>query len=199
MSTYQTDYRFKRQSLTPDQVKTLLSLPDESDILGLREKALLTTMVNMGLRTIEVSRAKVGDIKEYKGRRVLMVWGKGRKQPDQPCVIPQGVMALLKKYLDRRNNATPKSPLFTSRTGKVLSTREIRSIVRDYFDHMGLPFPQYSAHSLRHTAATLKLQAGVDVNRVRTFMRHSSLHTTSIYAHDVEEFSNPVSEIGEVS
>ena len=99
---------------------------------------------------------------------------------------------LLESYITEREEAgeqlSPDSPLFTttkhkSRMGQHLSRRGIRVIVNKYLRKTGLKKPQVSAHSLRHTCATLALRNGSDIVQVQYLLGHQSLATTSIYTH----------------
>lgn len=117
----------------------------------------------------------------------------------------------LKRYLkvrqeqvDRENlNELPNgnNPLYLSQENRRISARRVQSIVERAVLAAGLGGKNYSVHKLRHTAATLMYNNGVDLNLLRTLLGHSTIQTTTIYAHpDLEARRaaidyNPVSKI----
>lgn len=179
--------QFKREPLSPEQAAELLTTTATP-----REKALLSLLLRTGLRTVEVSRATVGDIDVKGGARVLYVHGKGRAEKDNFVILTEKAFAPLAAYLKTRgiNVGSPTAaqraePLFTSDSqnskGEALSTRSISQTAKDALRKIGLDARAYTAHSLRHTAGTNILRAGGTLEQVQFTLRHSNPATTQIY------------------
>lgn len=185
---------FQRGHLTSAQCARLLDGVDRSTVAGKRDYAMILLMMVAGLRTIEVSRANVGDIQTAGNARILKVWGKGRQGADDLVVLPAVAEAAIADYLAaRRGGSQDGSPLFRgagNRNRGRISTRSISWIVKSAMRRAGIDDPRYTAHSLRHTAATLALSAGVRLEEVQAALRHRSITTTTIYAHHLERTAN---------
>jgi integrase/recombinase XerC len=130
-------------------------------------------MSTCGLRTIEVTRLKVGDV-DLK-LHVLHVLGKGKatKKPVKLFVTCQQV---LEQYISRLEKPTQEAPLFPG-----LTTRQIRYMTVKHLIKAGLRRKGVSAHSLRHTAGQQLLAQGVDVLSVQRQLRHQRSETTYFY------------------
>ena len=195
---------FVKQHLTPDECSALLeSLMDDVDnkvrargfsnghAIGLRDVALVNLLLRTGMRTVEASRANIRDITSRKGKRVILVQGKGRSSKDEFVPLSDKANAALEEYLTTRPSATPSEPLFICEgygsCGRRLSGRRIQEIVKDALRKIGIDGHEYSAHSLRHTCAVMLLNAGVDPYDVQKFMRHRSIDTTEIYLESIDE------------
>ncbi len=181
--------KFSKEPLSTEKSKELLTHFKES---GLRDFAMVNLMLRTGLRTIEVRRLNVGDIKWKSGKCILMVQGKGRSEKDDFVVLRDKAYFPVKEYLATREaEPTPKDPLFTSFSHKTLnksleaqriSTRGIRHIVKEGLKTIGLDAKQFSAHSLRHTTAvTIILSEGGTYEHAQEVLRHKSVDTTKIY------------------
>ena len=186
----------KKDYLTPNQIKNILSSIDRTSINGKRDYALIALMVTCGLRDIEVNRANVEDIRVQGVNTVLFLQGKGRDEKNEYVIIPGNVETALREYLKERN-ATETEPLFTSISNHAnnerLTTRSISRTVKNAFIKCGYDSNRLTAHSLRHTAVTLALQSGNSLQEVQQFARHTNINTTMIYAHNLEKQSNKCS------
>lgn len=186
----------KKDYLTPNQIKNILSSIDRTSINGKRDYALIALMVTCGLRDIEVNRANVEDIRVQGVNTVLFLQGKGRDEKNEYVIIPGNVEIALREYLKERN-ATETEPLFTSISNHAnnerLTTRSISRTVKNAFIKCGYDSNRLTAHSLRHTAVTLALQSGNSLQEVQQFARHTNINTTMIYAHNLEKQSNKCS------
>lgn len=184
----------KKDSLTPAQVQDLLQSIDRTTYEGIRDYALLTLMVTCGLRTIEVNRALVEDIKTIGTQTVLFVQGKGKEDKANYVKLSAHTERALREYLTIRRNYKGTEPLFTSTSnnskGKSLSTKTISDIAKRHFIEIGLNSERITAHSLRHTAVTLSLLQGESLQEVKEFARHENIATTLIYAHNLEKINN---------
>ena len=160
--------------------------------IALRNYAMINLMLRTGLRTIEVSRADVGDITTKRNRRILKVWGKGRSEKDSFVVLTEPAYVPIKEYLDNtRPNAKAAEPLFAGiglgHNGNRLSTRSIQSICKEALRGIGLEGHEYSAHSLRHTTGTQILLNGGTMMDVQNVLRHSTPSTSQIYVNTIME------------
>jgi len=169
--------------LTYEEVQKLLSAPDDSTLLGARDRAILETLYSTGVRVSELVDLNIEDVDFEAG--VLHVRGKGKKERIAP--IGQTALNAIRKYL-RMRQADPKSgsfdpkALFVNKHGKRLSTRSVRRKLDKYLIQVGLD-PSISPHTLRHTFATHMLNNGADLRSVQELLGHQSLSTTQIYTH----------------
>lgn len=188
----------KKDYLTSKQVKKVINIVDLDQEKGLRDYAILATMITGGLRTIEVSRANIEDLRVVGEQTVLYIQGKGREEKTEYIKISQEVENAIRNYLKTRDNVSDQEPLFTSLSnnsrGKRLSTRSISGMVKDRLKEAGFNSERLTAHSLRHTAVTLSLLAGKDITEVQQFARHKNIATTMIYNHSLEQAKNSCSE-----
>ena len=155
-------------------------------------------MTTGGLRTIEVSRANIEDLRTVGGNTVLFIQGKGKEEKTDYVKISPQVEKAIRAYLRDRGKTSEDSPLFASTSnnnkGKRLTTRTISGIVKETFKKAGYDSDRLTAHSLRHTAVTLSLLAGKDITEVQQFARHANIGTTMIYNHSLDKAKNTCSE-----
>lgn len=184
---------FKKDPLSLDQVKSLLTTFDTSDEQGMRDFAIVNLLLRCGLRTIEVSRANVSDIGQKNGEPILYVQGKGKDSKDNFVLLTPKVYDPLIAYLNARGETKPNDPLFVSYSknsyGSRLTTRSISQIAKDSILRILDPIEakRITAHSFRHTAGVNVLRAGGDLYATQLFMRHEDPATTQIYLRTVEE------------
>ena len=174
------------KAIDVEQVEKLLSAPDDTNLLGARDRAILETLYSTGIRVSELVGINRGDIDDPGA--ALIVRGKGRKER----IVPLGshAMAALRHYagvLDAelvRNGQSPDpiAPLFINKHGGRLSTRSVRRKVSKYLAQAGLD-PNISPHTLRHSFATHLLDNGADLRSVQELLGHQSLSTTQVYTH----------------
>lgn len=166
-------------------------LNSNEEQIAIRDYAMLNLMLRTGLRTIEVSRADVGDITKKKGRRILKVWGKGHSEKDDFVVLTDESYLPIKEYLLCRKGALPAEPLFIGEglghKGNRLSTRTIQNICKGYLRAIGLDGHEYSAHSLRHTTGTQILLNGGNMFDVQNVLRHATPTTSQLYVNTIME------------
>lgn len=188
----------KKDYLTSRQVKTILEAIKRDSVKGLRDYAMLTLMITGGLRTIEVVRADISDLRNIGECTALYVQGKGREEKTEYIKISPEVEKAIRTYLTKRGSKDESEPLFTSTSnnnaGQRLTTRTVSEIVKDRLKSAGYDSNRLTAHSLRHTAVTLSLLAGKDITEVQQFARHSNIATTMIYNHALDKAKNSCSE-----
>lgn len=190
------EHGHKKDALTVEQVKDVIdNFKESDDSTAKRDYAIFVLMVTCGLRTIEVVRADIEDLRTLGNKTVLYVQGKGKDEKSEYVIITREVEKAIRSYLATRKDATDKAPLFSSTSnnskGKRLSTRTVSGLVKDSLVKTGLNSSRLTAHSLRHTAVTLSLLGGSTLQEARQFARHSNIATTEIYAHNLERMANP--------
>lgn len=180
---------FKKDYLTAKQLKKVLSGPDLDTVQGLRDYALLATMITGSLRDVEIHRANIEDLATAGGYTVLYLQGKGREDKAEYVKIPEETEAAIRAYLKTRKASTPDEPLFVSLSNNSkdarLSTRSISGIVKHYLVKAGFNSNRYTAHTLRHSGITLSLQGGNSLQETQQYARHRSVNTTLLYAHNL--------------
>lgn len=169
--------------LEVEQIQKLLTTPDDSTLLGARDRAMLETLYSTGVRVSELVALNVADV-DVAGE-CLRIRGKGRKERVSP--IAPTALAAIRKYLemrarDPRNAAFDQQPLFVNKHGQRLSTRSVRRKLDKYLVMCGLD-PSISPHTLRHTFATHMLNNGADLRSVQELLGHQSISTTQVYTH----------------
>lgn len=188
------DRSFKKDYFTGNQIKHILSTIDRSTLQGKRDYAIISLMVTGGLRTIEVARANIEDIRTVGGYTVLFIEGKGREEKAEYIKLMPEVETAIREYLATRKNAKGEEALFTSTSNRSLdgrlSTRTVSEIAKSHFLKAGYNSERLTAHSLRHTAVTLALMNGRTLQEAQQFARHSNIATTQIYAHNLERINN---------
>jgi integrase/recombinase XerD len=184
---------FRKDSLTPDQLREALRRIDRKSQEGLRDYALFNLMARTGLRDIEVSRAQVGDIRQESSQAVLWIQGKGKDTKDDFVLLTKDAMRPLKLYLKTRGKLTEEAPLFSSHSdrnsGGSLTTRSISRIVKTALINAGMDDKRLTAHSLRHTAITLSIVGGASLQQAQAMARHSDPRTTLVYFHNLDRIS----------
>lgn len=181
--------------LTMEQSAALLkSVEGQNQV---RDYAILMIFLNCGIRRSELVGLNISDI--YEDR--LRVVGKGNKERfvyfGTPC------RKAIDAYLEQRKKLilTDNRALFGSRNGNRISTTAVHRLVEKALKQAGLDATQFSAHKLRHTAATMMLSGGVDVKTVQEVLGHENLNTTQIYTHientelKIAAQANPLSKL----
>jgi integrase/recombinase XerC len=184
----------KKDYLTTAQVKNVLSTADNETIKGLRDYAILSLMVTTGLRTVEVVRANIEDMRTVADFTALFIQGKGRTEKTEFVKLSQKVEDAIRAYLKARGTAKGNEPLFSSLSNRNnnerMTTRSVSRIAKTHFIDAGLNSDRITAHSLRHTTATLNLLNGGTVEETQQLLRHSNINTTLIYSHALERANN---------
>ena len=183
-----------KDALTLSQARDLLNAEADGE-QGLRDKAMVALMLRRGLRTVEVSRADVGDLRQVGGKAVLYVQGKGHTAKDDFIVLGEGAERAVSAYLKARRaaggNVGEDQPLFSAtgnrNRGGRMTTRAVSRIAKEAMRAQGIDSPHITAHSLRHTAVTLSLVGGATVQEAQAMARHANVATTMIYAHNLEK------------
>ena len=181
-----------KDALTREQAAGLLDKHPET-LSELRDFAIINLMLRRGLRTIEVSRANIGDLRQVNGEAVLYVQGKGYADKGDFVILNEACLCPIYKYLDMRGVTDDDAPLFAGignrNSGGRMTTRSISRIVKDAMREEGISSAKLTAHSLRHTAVTFALLGGASVQETQAMARHASISTTMIYAHNIDRMA----------
>lgn len=184
----------KKDYMNEKQVKRVLGGIDRSTITGKRDYAILLLLVTTGLRTCEVQRANIEDMRALGDDTVLYIQGKGRDEKSDFVKLAEPVEDAIREYLSERGRVKGSDALFTSHAnrnaGERMTTRSLSRIAKDSLVQAGLNSDRLTAHSFRHTAATLNLRNGATIEETQQLLRHTNINTTMIYAHALERASN---------
>ena len=183
----------KKEALDVDQSRRLIDSINEHTLKAMRDKAIICLMLSAGLRTVEIIRANIEDLRMVDGNIYLYVVGKGRDEKERVLVASQ-VLENIKTYLKERGVKDGKAPLFASVSsrnfGERLTTASISRLVKLQLIEAGLKNEYLTAHSLRHTCATQALLNGESLANVQMILRHQNISTTMIYAHHIDRTKN---------
>ena len=145
-----------------------------------RDYCILTLFLNCGLRISELVGLNVTDVRGDQ----LRVLGKGNKE--RMLYLNEACQQALLDWITERSMLTlvdQKALFVTLQNRRRISRAAVHKLVKKHLLAAGLDSSQYSAHKLRHTAATLMLQNGVDVRTLQEVLGHDNLNTTQIYTH----------------
>jgi integrase/recombinase XerC len=184
----------KKDYLTSKQSKEVLDDIDTTTAKGKRDFAIVALLLTTGLRTIEVVRADVADLRTVADSTVLFIQGKGKDEKNDYVKVAPQVEKALREYLKTRDSLNDNEPLFTSTSnenkGERLTTRTISKIAKTSLVNAGLNSDRLTAHSFRHTAGTLALLNGAELTQVKELLRHEQIQTTLIYTHNIDRAKN---------
>jgi integrase/recombinase XerD len=173
--------RLPKGCLSESEIERVIAVPDLTQPLGVRDRAILETLYSTGIRRIEVVRLALGDL--HVERRVLFIrQGKGKKDR----VVPIGERALfwIGKYLAEVRPEMLLDPreqaLFLSGYGdSAMSADYLSRLVSQYVRAAGIAHG--GCHLFRHSCATLMLENGADIRFIQQMLGHANLSTTQIY------------------
>ena len=165
-----------------------MSAPNASNIIGLRDRALLETLFSTGLRVAELAALNRDQlrIKDETTDIETAIIGKGSKI--RTVYFSDRAVKTLRRYLNERQDLDDALFINYRRGGaksdqsRRLSVKSIEDIVKKYVIIAGLPV-MATPHTLRHSFATDLLNQGVDLRTVQEFLGHSNIATTQIYTH----------------
>ena len=183
--------------LTLEEALEVLSGIETAD--SKRDYCIVVFFMNCGMRLSELVGIDISDISrttlaDGREQYTLRVLGKGSKERmiylNEACVnayidyvAPNELDPETREAAGRRLMTAKNDALFLSKRGTRISNRRVQQIIEDCFKRAGLDNKGYSVHKLRHTAATLMYQNGVDVRTLKDVLGHENLNTTQIYTH----------------
>jgi integrase/recombinase XerD len=170
-------------TLSPDEIDTLISAIDLSHPQGERNRTILETMYSCGLRVSETITLKISDLFFEEG--FIRVLGKGNKERYVPIHI-EAQKYILRYKRELRSQIQSKKgsedTLFLNRRGKGLTRQMVFIILKDLAIKIDLK-KKISPHTFRHSFATHLLQNGADLRTIQQMLGHESITTTEVYVH----------------
>ena len=157
-----------------------MHMPDETTLIGRRDRAILELFYATGIRLNELAGLNIGSVNPQE--KLLRVIGKGNKER----IVPFGNPAknALESYLKKRGkswSSPQETPLFTGRGQKRIAVRTIRQRVNIYLKTLFGGPDGASPHTLRHTFGTHLLDNGAGIRSIQELLGHSSISSTQIY------------------
>lgn len=175
----------KKDAFTEQEIKKIIDDIDTSSVIGKRDKAIILLMLVGGLRITEVHNMDIQDIEIKNNEYIINIMGKGHTEKDNYIKIIKPIYEVLKDYLNTRPNKKGIDPLFTSTSNRALNKRitkeTLSQIIKNRFRQSGYDSNKLTAHSIRHTTATLLLKSGADIYKTQHHLRHQDPKTTEIY------------------
>lgn len=186
-------YFLKKEKILPkilsyEEIVKFFEIPNTSDYLGIRNRAILELFYSSGLRLSELVFLDVKDVDLH--NQMVKVRGKGKKERLVP--VTENACLWIKKYLSHKKRDEKKKALFLNRHGGRISARSVdRNFKRDLLKS-GLTGA--TPHVIRHSIATHWLENGMDLKTIQTLLGHSNLSTTTIYTHVSSKLKKKVYE-----
>lgn len=176
----------KTPAIGDHQAHALLQVADPSTLRGLRDRAILATLLYHGLRRAELCALRVADIQERRGVRHLQVHGKGSKIRYVP--LHPGAADAISAYLEVAGHGDDKAgALFRpvsnntrSRTAPI-TPDGVYKLLASYAKALRIDVAGFGPHALRATAATNALDHGADIAKVQEWLGHANIATTKVY------------------
>jgi len=167
------------------QARELLAAPDTSTLQGLRDRAILATLLYHGLRRAELCALRLVDLQDRRGVRHLQVHGKGSKIRYVP-LHPAAAGAIV-AYLEAAGHGGDKpGPLFrpvsnNARGARAITPDGVYKLLIKYAGIVGIHVDGFGPHALRATAATNALEHDADIAKVQQWLGHANISTTRVY------------------
>ncbi len=175
-----------KPAIGDDQARALLAAPDISTLQGLRDYAILTTLLYHGLRRAELCALRLVDLQERRGVRHLQVLGKGSKIRYVP-LHPTAAKAVT-AYLKAAGHGSEKTgPVFRPVSGntrgaaRAITPDGVYKLLAKYASAAGIEVDGFGPHALRATAITNALDNQADLEKVQEWVGHANISTTRLY------------------
>ncbi len=188
---------YRKEHLTMDEVRRLLSSIERETIIGMRDYAMVYLMLKSGLRCVELSRMRIEDIRMRQDEYSVIVQRKGDNSKNERLGMTESALRPVMDYLDFRGVASEEEPVFTTHcsTGEYgLTAKRISQIIHDRLKDAGVYSKTKTTHSLRHTFAVMAIMNKVPVKEVQLALGHRRIETTEIYLRSIDDtlrLSNP--------
>ena len=178
------EFRLPGHVLSPAQVELVLAVPNITESLGLRDRAIMETFYSTGIRRVELTRLTLQDLDHERGL-LLVRQGKGKK--DRIIPIGERALAWIAKYTDEVRprlllGTGSGETLFLSELGGALRPNWLTQKISEYVQASEVGKPG-ACHLFRHSMATAMLENGADIRFVQAMLGHAHLQTTQIYTH----------------
>lgn len=175
------------KALSQDDVNMLINSPTISNLLGIRDRAILELLYGSGLRVSEVSNLTSEDI-NLEAQTLVVREGKGNK--DRVVPLTPISCKVISQYINRRFTEKPEwrkeKHIFLNHIGTPLTVRSIARLIDKYSRRLAMMM-NISPHQFRHSFATHLLNNGADIRAVQEMLGHASLSTTQIYTRISKE------------
>lgn len=190
------DNLFKRVPLEAPDARRLLAYAkgraEKGGLIEKRDYAMLVTAVTMGLRTIEIANMEVQDFLSLSGKTYVYIRGKGKPDKTDRVLVPEATLAIINDYLKCRDD---KSSFVFANHGHYsrhqnVDPKTVSKAMKHLFRCIGIDDAHVTAHSLRHTFATLARENGAPLDQISMCLRHKSISTTQIYEHAMTRDNN---------
>lgn len=176
----------KTPAIGDHQARALLAAPDASTLQGLRDRAILATLLYHGLRRAEVCRIDLVDLQNRRGVRHLQVHGKGGKIRYIP--LHPAAAGAIAAYLEADGRSQDKAgALFrpvsnnTRGAGQPITPDGVYKILARYAEAAAIDVAGFGPHALRATAITNALENDADLKKVQEWVGHANISTTRMY------------------
>jgi integrase/recombinase XerD len=175
----------KTPAIGDHQACELLAAPDASTLQGLRDRAMLATLLYHGLRRAELCALRLGDLQDRRGVRHLQVHGKGSKIRYVP--LHPAAAGAIAAYLEAAGHGDEKAaPLFrpvsnNARGARGITPDGVYKVLMKYAGKVGIDIDGFGPHALRATAATNALEHDADIAKVQQWLGHANISTTRVY------------------
>ncbi len=184
--------------LTLEESKHLLeTVQKDSSPNGCRDYCMILWFITCGMRLTELAGVNLNDVRRNNGAATLLLRGKGHKE--RIVALNEQCMSALEDYLVFRTSRNPdpnEKALFLSKRGGRISQRQIEHMLEKHLKAAGMADRKLSPHKLRHTAATLARMCDADIIEIQSQLGHSSIATTQIYVHALEQNRSPIDKLG---
>jgi len=191
---------FQRRPLTVDEAKKLLAYSNKrksKNILTARDNAIVFLTLCTGLRTCEVAKITIEDFSKEEDKTFVYIHGKGRTGKGDRILVPDVVLDAIQFYLDKRTDKN--THLFINHgnnaKGDHIAPVTVSAVVKHLLRCIGIDDSHVTAHSLRHTFATIAMSSGAQLEAVSKCLRHKSITTTQIYEHAMTRDNNETENV----
>ena len=193
LETPKLDRRLPKYLNLEQSEKLLDTAHSDSSENAERDYAIITLFLNCGMRLSELVGINIKNI-NFNDKKLTVI-GKGNKE--RTIYLNQSCINAINAYLQVRPHDNvkfdSKDALFLSQRKSRISNRMVQEIVKRELAKAGIDTTKYSVHKLRHTAATLMYQNGVDIRALQVLLGHENISTTEIYTHvDNSQIKNAV-------
>ena len=172
-----------------DEVLQLLSFCDTKSMLGLRDCAIILTLMDTGIRASELLAINNKDL-DLRNGKIIIRKGKGDKY--RIVFISEKTQRLIRAYLNERSDFSPV--LWITKTGTQLQYSGLRQIIRRRSKDANIDSP--SLHSFRRYFALQMLRSGVDIFSLQKLMGHSDIQILRRYLQQTEEDIRSAHQLG---
>ena len=175
----------KTQVLSEELCKTIYN-----NLEDIKEKCLFGLAITTGLRANEIANAKIENIREYNGEKVLFVKCKKRDDESEYVKLSEKVLCDILEYIGTRTNGNIFISTSNNNKGNGVTNKTIRNIIKKIFKDYGIEQDGMSCHTMRRTCATLLYEKGQTVYDIQQVLHQKSSQTTIRYINQVTRNNN---------